>query len=58
MLTKIIKGIAIEQAMKITNDQLTSVLGGLPKENLHCSKLAVDTLHEAIKNYHKKEKIK
>jgi nitrogen fixation NifU-like protein len=58
MLTKIIKGITIEQAMKITNDQLTSILGGLPKENLHCSKLAVDTLHEAIKNYHKKGKIK
>ena len=58
MLTKMIKGDTIEQAMKITYDQLTSELGGLPQENLHCSKLAVDTLHTAIKKYYKKGKIK
>ena len=53
MLTKMIKGKTIEHALKITSDELTAVLDGLPKENLHCSVLAVNTLHKAIENYKK-----
>jgi len=52
MLTKIIKGKTIENALKIKSDELINVLGGLPKENLHCSDLAVNTLHKALKNHH------
>ena len=53
MLTKMIKGEPLEEAADITSERLTNVLGGLPKEHLHCSKLAVNTLQKAIKNYHK-----
>jgi len=52
MLTKTIKGKPIEEVINITSDQLTNILGGLPKEHLHCSKLAVDTLQKAIAQYH------
>jgi len=53
MLTKMVKGKTIEHALRIANDELTAVLGGLPEENLHCSVLAVNTLHKAIENYEK-----
>jgi nitrogen fixation NifU-like protein len=51
MLTKMIKGKNIGKAAGITSDKLTNILGGLPEEHLHCSKLAVNTLQDAIKNY-------
>ena len=51
MLTKMVKGKTIEKAAGITYERLTKELNGLPKEHLHCSKLAVNTLQEAIKNY-------
>jgi len=55
MLTKMITGKIVETALDITSEQLTDTLGGLPKEHLHCTVLAVNTLQEAIKNYHKVE---
>lgn len=51
MLTKMIKGVTIEEAAIISKEELTKALNGLPKEHLHCSKLAVNSLQEAIKNY-------
>ena len=50
MLTKMIIGMSIKEVANITEEQLTSALGGLPKEHMHCSKLAIDTLKKAI-NY-------
>ncbi len=55
MLTKMITGETVETALDITSEQLTDALVGLPKEHLHCTVLAVNTLQEAIKNYHKVE---
>lgn len=55
MLTKMITGKTVETALAITSEQLTDTLGGLPKEHLHCTVLTVNTLQEAIKNYHKVE---
>ena len=55
MLTKMITGKTVETALDITSKQLIDTLGGLPKEHLHCTVLTVDTLREAIKNYHKVE---
>lgn len=49
MLTKMIKGKTIEEASDITSEKLTSALEGLPKEHMHCSKLAVNTLRKTIK---------
>jgi len=49
MLTKMIKGEALDGASAITSEKLTSALEGLPDEHMHCSKLAVNTLRKAIK---------
>ncbi len=51
MLTKMVKGSTFKDASKITNQNLINALDGLPEENLHCAKLAADTLHKAIKSY-------
>jgi len=51
MVTKIVKGKTIDKVNKITDIDLLKALDGLPDENKHCAKLAVDTLQKAIKNY-------
>ena len=53
MLTNMIKGKTIEEASAITSTKLIETLGDLPKEHKHCATLAVNTLREAIKDYHK-----
>ena len=53
LLTNMIKGKTMEEASTITSLKLLDNLGGLPKEHAHCATLAVITLREAIKNYHK-----
>jgi nitrogen fixation NifU-like protein len=50
MLTKMIIGKTIKEASRITRNNLTKALNGLPEEHLHCSKLAVKTLQKAIKS--------
>ena len=54
--TEMIKGKKIEEAMKLTRDDVANELGGLPAIKMHCSNLAADALHEAIKDYRKKIK--
>jgi nitrogen fixation NifU-like protein len=51
MLTEMIEDKTIEEALAITSDDLLRSLGGLPEENVHCTVLAVDTLHAAIDDY-------
>jgi NifU-like protein involved in Fe-S cluster formation len=51
MLTSMIKGYNVEEAGKISPDDLITALGGLPKDNLHCAALAVGTLRKAIRNF-------
>ena len=51
MITKMMKGKNLDKANSVTNIQLIDALDGLPEEHYHCAKLAVDTLHKAIKNY-------
>lgn len=55
MLTKMIKGENLEEVADITSERLIDALEDLPEEHIHCSKLAVDTLQNAIENYHKKK---
>jgi nitrogen fixation NifU-like protein len=48
MLLKMIIGKTIQDAKKITSEQLLKSLDGLPKDHKHCAKLAVNTLQKAI----------
>jgi nitrogen fixation NifU-like protein len=54
MTTELAKGKTLEEAMKITRASVADSLGGLPKVKMHCSNLAADALHVAIKNYREK----
>ena len=56
MTTELAKGKTLDEAMTITRQDVADELGGLPPVKMHCSNLAVNALHEAIKNYRGKEK--
>ncbi len=51
IITDMAKGKTLEQAKKIGWKDAADALDGLPPIKMHCSVLAVDTLHSAIKNY-------
>jgi nitrogen fixation NifU-like protein len=53
--TEMVKGMTLDEAMKLTRDDVANELGGLPAIKTHCSNLAADALHEAIKDYRKKK---
>lgn len=54
MTTELAKGKTLDEAMKITRADVADELGGLPPIKMHCSNLAADALHEAIKDYKRK----
>ncbi len=56
MLTEMVKGKTLDEAMEISNQDVTDQLGGLPPLKVHCSNLAADALHNAIEKYRKKLK--
>ncbi|MHA1681913.1 MAG: iron-sulfur cluster assembly scaffold protein [Promethearchaeota archaeon] len=51
MVTELAKGKSLEEAMEITRQDVADELDGLPPIKMHCSNLAADALHEAIKNF-------
>lgn len=56
MTTELAKGKTLEEANSITRASVASSLGGLPPVKMHCSNLAADALHAAIKDYEQKQK--
>jgi nitrogen fixation NifU-like protein len=56
ILTEIVKGKTLDEALNVTRDDVANELGGLPAIKMHCSNLAADALREAIKDYRKKNK--
>jgi len=56
MVTELAKGKNIDEALKITRNDVADELDGLPPQKMHCSNLAADALQEAIKDYKKKKK--
>ena len=51
MVTEMALGKTIDEALVLTNQAVAEALDGLPPNKMHCSNLAADALHEAIKNY-------
>ena len=55
MVTEMVKGKSITEALSITNKAVAQALGGLPAVKLHCSVLAEEALRSALKDYYKKQ---
>ncbi|MEA3431575.1 MAG: Fe-S cluster assembly scaffold protein NifU [candidate division WOR-3 bacterium] len=58
MVTELVKGKTIEEALKITNRTVANALDGLPPIKMHCSLLAEDGVKAAIEDYKKKQELK
>jgi nitrogen fixation NifU-like protein len=56
VITELVKGKTIKQALKIDKSNIVETLHGLPPIKIHCSVLAVDALNEAIYQYFFKNK--
>ena len=55
MVTEMVNGKAIDDALKISNKAVADALGGLPAVKLHCSVLAEEALKAAIEDYRRKQ---
>ena len=53
--TEMVKGMTIEEALKVTNKRVVEELGGLPSQKLHCSVLAEEAIKKAIEDYQSKK---
>ncbi len=55
MVTDLVKGKTIDEALKVSNAAVAEALGGLPKVKMHCSVLAEEALKSALDDYYKKK---
>jgi len=54
MITELIKGKTLDEALEISNRQVAEALNGLPPVKMHCSNLAEQAVKAAIEDYKKK----
>ena len=54
MVTEMVKGKTLEQALAISKETVADALDGLPAQKQHCSNLGADALHKAIEDYKQK----
>jgi nitrogen fixation protein NifU and related proteins len=57
MVTDLVKGKTISEALQVSNAAVAEALGGLPKVKMHCSVLAEEALKSALDDYYKKKGI-
>ncbi|NLS45066.1 MAG: Fe-S cluster assembly scaffold protein NifU [Firmicutes bacterium] len=55
MITEMVKGKTVREALEISNKAVADALGGLPPKKMHCSNLGADALKRAIKDYMEKQ---
>lgn len=55
VMTELVKGKTLEEALSLTRDKVADALDGLPPAKMHCSNLAADGLKAAIEDYLKKQ---
>ena len=54
MITELVKGRTLSEALKISQQDVADELGGLPPIKMHCSNMAAEALRQAIEDYKKK----
>ncbi|MBI4838181.1 MAG: Fe-S cluster assembly scaffold protein NifU [Nitrospirae bacterium] len=55
MVTEMVKGKTLDEALKISKEAVANELGGLPPQKMHCSNLGADALHKAIEDYRQRQ---
>ncbi|MEJ2684936.1 MAG: Fe-S cluster assembly scaffold protein NifU [Candidatus Sulfobium sp.] len=54
IVTEMVKGKTLDEALAISKEAVASELGGLPPQKMHCSNLGADALKKAIEDYKSK----
>lgn len=57
MATELIKGVTVEEALKLTNAAVMEALDGLPPVKVHCSVLAEQAIRSALSDYYRRQGI-